>query len=395
VQRRPAFVLIGVLLGAVTFAASAPSPLYAVYQQRYGFSATTLTAVFAVYALALILALLLTGSLSDRVGRRPVLLASLVLLVLAMLTFAAGDGVGWLVLARVLQGTGTGVATGTLSAMLLDLQHRPGAGPTVSSVAPSFGLGAGVVGAGALVQYGPAPRTLVFWLLLAVFVLAAVSLLAIPETVPYTPGWLRDLRPRVGVPVAARATFVVMAPIVVACWALAGFYLSLGPSLAISLSGSTDRLVTGLPLVALFAAGGVTSVLTPHWPADRSVLLGAAAFAVGVGVTVAAIGAGALWLLVLGSAVAGAGFGPAFAGALRSLAPLVGPTERAGLLTAVYVTAYLAFSAPALVAGLAATHVGLRDTADGYAVVVIVLALAAAAAYALAGRRAALVGGTS
>lgn len=386
--RRAAFVVVGVLLGAVTFAASAPSPLYAVYQRRYGFSSTTLTAVFAVYALALIVALLLTGSLSDRVGRRPVLLASLLLLALAMGVFAAGDGVRWLVLARILQGIATGVATGTLSAMLLDLQPRPGAGPTVSSVAPSFGLGAGVVGAGALVQHGPAPRTFVFWLLLAVFAVAALSLLLIPETVPYTPGGLRDLRPRIGVPVDARATFVTMAPIVVACWALAGFYLSLGPSLAISLSGSTDRLLAGLPLAALFAAGGIASVVSRQWTADRSVLVGAPAFAVGVGLTVAAIAAGSLWLFVLGSAIAGLGFGPSFAGTLRALAPLVAPTERAGLLTAVYVTAYLAFSVPALAAGLAATRLGLRDTADGYAAGVIVLALAATAAYAVSIRRA-------
>jgi MFS family permease len=179
-----------------------------------------------------------------------------------------------------------------------------------------------------------------------------------------------------------------VAPIVVACWALAGLYLSLGPSLAISLAGSTDRLVTGLPLVALFAAGGVTSVLAKGWGARRSVLVGTPAFAAGVAVTLVAVGTGSLGLLVAGSALAGAGFGPAFAGTLRALAPLAGPTERAGLLTAVYVTAYLAFSVPALVAGLATTHAGLRPTADTYASVVIVLAVAATAAYALAGRRA-------
>ena len=386
-QRRVAFGVVGVLLGAVMFAASAPSPLYPVYQDRYGFSPTTLTTIFAVYALALIAALLLTGSLSDRVGRRPVLLASLVLLAAAMAVFAAGDGVGWLVLARVLQGIGTGVATGTLSATLLDLQPRPGVGPTVSTVAPSFGLAGGVAGAGALVQYGPAPRTLVFWILLAVFVLAAAALLAVPETVPYRPGWLGDLRPRVGVPAGARATFLTMAPIVVACWALAGFYLSLGPSLAISLAGTTDRLVTGLPLTALFAAGGISSLLTPGWSARRSILVGAPTFTLGVALTVAAVGTGQLWVLVLGSAVAGAGFGPSFAGTLRALAPLVAPTERGTLLTAVYVTAYLAFSVPALAAGLTATHLGLRETADAYAAGVIVLALAATTAYALSLRR--------
>jgi MFS family permease len=377
-----AFVLIGVVLGAVLFAASAPSPLYPVYEQRFDFTPATLTSIFAVYAFALITTLLLTGSLSDRVGRRPVLLGSLLVLAAAMVVFALADGVGWLFAARVLQGLGTGVATGTLSAALLDLQPRPGAGSTVSSVGPSFGLAVGALVAGVLVQHGPAPRQLVFWLLLAVFLLAAAALAVVPETVPYRAGWLRDLRPRVGVPPQARATFAAVAPMVVAGWALAGFYLSLGPSLTASLTGGNDRLVAGLPLAALFGAGGIASLLTPRWTAERAVLVGAPLFVLGVGLTVGGIAAGQFWLYLLGSAIGGAGFGPSFAGSLRALAPLVAPTERGRLLTAVYVTSYVGFSVPALVAGILTTHLGLRPTADAYAAVVIVLALLATAMYA-------------
>ena len=263
--RPAAFAAVALVLGAVLFAASAPTPLYPVYQARFGFSPTTLTVVFAVYAVALIAALLLTGALSDRVGRRPVLLAAIGTLAAAMAVFALADSVAGLLAARVLQGIGTGVATGTLSAALLDLQPRPGAGPIVSTAAPSFGLAIGALLGGALVQHGPAPRQLVFWLLLAVFAAAAAAVLAVPETVPYDPGWLRAVRPRIGVPPAARSTFLLVGPLIGAAWALAGFYLSLGPSLAAQLAGGHDRLVGALPGVALFAAGGVASVLTTGW----------------------------------------------------------------------------------------------------------------------------------
>jgi MFS family permease len=222
----------------------------------------------------------------------------------------------------------------------------------------------------------------VFWLLLAAFLLAAAALAVVPETVPYRAGWLRGLRPRVGVPRPARATFAAVAPMVVAGWALTGFYLSLGPSLTASLTGGSDRLVAGLPLAALFGAGGIASLLTPRWTAERAVLVGAPLFVVGVGLTVAGIAAGQFWLYLVGSAIGGAGFGPSFAGSLRALAPLVGPTERGRLLTAVYVTSYVGFSVPALAAGILTTHLGLRPTADAYAAVVILLALAATAAYA-------------
>ena len=384
--RPAAFAAIAVVLGAVLVAASAPTPLYPIWQQRFGFSPTTLTVVFAVYAVALIAALLLTGALSDRVGRRPVLLAAIAALAASMAVFALTDSVTGLLLARVLQGIGTGVATGTLSAALLDLQPRPGTGPVVSSAAPAFGLAAGALLAGALVRYGPAPRQLVFWLLLAVFVAAAATVLAVPETVPYDPGWLRSLRPRIGVPAAARPTFLLVGPLVAAAWALAGFYLSLGPSLATLLSGSTDRLVSALPGVALFAAGGVATVLTTSWTPRRALLTGSPLLVAGVLITLAGLATGQLWLYVLGSAAAGAGFGPAFAGALRTLAPLVAPTERAALLTAVYVLSYVAFSVPAVLAGVATTRVGLRDTADGYAAAVAVVAAAATAGFALRAR---------
>lgn len=384
-----AFWCVGVVLGAVTFAASAPSPLYAVWQERFAFSATTLTVVFAVYAAALVVALLLAGSVSDLVGRRPVLIASLAVLAVAMVVFALASGVGWLVVARVLQGVGTGVATGTLSAALLDLQPRPGAGPNASAVAPSFGLAAGSLGAGALVQHGPAPRQLVFWLLLAVFALACLVVVAIPEQVPYRRGWLRTLRPRIGVPPAARGTFLTVGPIIGAAWALAGFYLSLGPSLAATLAGSTDRLVAGLPGVALFLGGGVGTLVAVRTAAERAISLGAPLLVVGVGVTLAGIAAESMVVYVLGSAVAGIGFGPTFAGSLRALAPLVAITERAALLTAVYVLSYVAFSAPAVVAGVTTTRSGLRPTADVYAAAVLAVAAIATAAHLLRLRRAA------
>src|SRR5947199_3647334 len=95
-----------VLFGTFTlfaFASSAPSPLYVVYQAKWGFSTITLTSVFAVYALALLGALLVAGSLSDHLGRRPVLLGALIVEIVAMLAFAGAQGVAWLFAARILQ----------------------------------------------------------------------------------------------------------------------------------------------------------------------------------------------------------------------------------------------------------------------------------------------------
>jgi hypothetical protein len=95
------------------------------------------------------------------------------------------------------------------------------------------------LGTSALVQYGPAPTHLVWWLLLGAFAVTAVAVLAIPETAARRPGVLAALRPRVAVPRQARGTFAVTLPCLIAAPALAGFYLSLGPSLTAQVCGAS------------------------------------------------------------------------------------------------------------------------------------------------------------
>jgi MFS family permease len=382
-----AFWMIGVVCGFVLFAASAPSPLYPVYQAAWHFSAATLTVIFAVYAFALLVALLVAGSISDHVGRRPTLLFALFGEAIATVLFALANGVDWLVVARILQGLATGIATGTLTATLLDLQPRGHAGwaPLTSTVAPSTGLAVGALGAGLAVQYGPAPRHLIFWVLTAIFLLAVLGALLMPETVEFDPAWRRSLRLRVGVPQPARAAFVDIAPIIVAAWALSGLYLSLGASLTETLLHSSNRMVGSLPIVALTGAGTISSVIVRRWSARRSILVGSIILIGGVSGTLAGIAGHQGWLFIAGTAIAGAGFGPAFTGTLRTLSPLVDSHERAGLLAAIYIVCYLAFSIPALVAGVLVERLGLLRTGTGYGIAVIVVATAAVAEFVRSG----------
>ena len=193
-SRAASFWLLATVLAFMLFAASAPSPLYVVYQARWHFSSLTLTAIFGVYVLALLATLLITGRLSDHLGRRPVVLLAVVVQIVSMVAFIAARGVGMLFAARVLQGLGTGLATGALSAWLLDLQppDNPRQGSLVASVAPVAGLAAGALVSGLLVQYGPDPLHLVFSLLCAVYALAFAAMPVIDDVAKRTPGWLQS-----------------------------------------------------------------------------------------------------------------------------------------------------------------------------------------------------------
>jgi MFS family permease len=366
-------------------ASAAPTPLYRVYQARWGFSATTLTADFAIYVLLLVMTVLIFGSLSDHVGRRPVIVAALAVDTAASVLFLLAPGVEALFVARALQGVAVGLAATAIGAALLDLRPAGSLAPLVTTNAGTSGLALGALGTSVLVQYVPVPTKLVWWLLLAAFLAAILLVAAMPEPGTRRPGALASLRPDINVPRSARGTFVRAAPCLVAVWALGGFYLSLGPSLAAQLSGSNNLLWGGVIAFLLTGLGAVTSVAFRNSAPLTVMLGGCIGLLGGAVVTVAAIVTGTPTLLLLGSAIAGLGFGPGNLGAYRVIMARAGSGNRAGLIAAISTVNYLAFGLPALIAGIATAHFGLHDTALAYSVVIALLAVTATGAFAFEG----------
>jgi MFS family permease len=377
--RPVAFWLVATATATLTAASSAPSPLYPVYQAQFKISDITLTVIFAVYVFALIASLLTVGRLSDYLGRRVVLAGALLVEAGAMAVFAGSDGVGWLLWARIVQGFATGAAIGVLAAYLLDLQPGTGSrlGSLVNSAAPTLGLGVGAIVTGLLVQYAPLPTRLIFVILMVFFVALVLATLVLPETVARRPGGLAALRPEIAIPTRARRAFVGAVPTMVATWALGGLILSVGGSLLGTVFGQTNYGVIGLVIGLLPLSGAAAAVVARDWSPSTMARRGGAALAAGTGLFLIALGWSSVALFVVASIVAGAGFGAGFLGSLRSVSQLAEPNERAALLSAVYVVSYLAFSVPALVAGVVITHVGLRDTSFGYGGFVLVVAVSA------------------
>src|SRR3954464_4370315 len=185
----------------LAFAANAAvSPLYRVYQVQFGFSATTLTLLFTVYIVVLLVTLLFFGSLSDHVGRRPVLFAGLAVGAVGCAVFLGAHGVGPLFAARALQGVAVGLISGAASAGMLDLRPAGAVAPLVSSVAPTGGQALGALGSSVLAQYAPAPTHFVWWVLLGGFLAGVAAVAATPEPRPRRRVHLSSLRPRIGVP---------------------------------------------------------------------------------------------------------------------------------------------------------------------------------------------------
>ncbi|NVH64671.1 MFS transporter [Pseudomonas simiae] len=375
ISQRSSLVFLAITLLTFLAASSAPTPLYHLYQEGLHFSAGMLTLIFGVYALSLLVALLTVGSLSDHLGRKPVIFTALILNMLAMLLFIYEGSVAWLIAARTLQGFATGMATAVLGAALLDTDRQQG--PLVNSVAPLLGMACGAMGSSLLVEFAPLPTQLIYCTLFVLMLLQAVYVWRLPESVSRIPGALASLRPTLHVPPQARRALWLSLPVDVAVWAMGGFYLSLAPSLVRTATGSTSNLIGG-GLVAVLTVSGALMIFTlRNRPADKVLRLGAGLLAVGVALILTAVHSASVLLFFIATLIAGSGFGAGFLGALRSVVPLALPHERAGLMSAFYVLSYLAFCLPSLLAGNLIRRFGLIVTTDGYGAVLILLALGA------------------
>jgi MFS family permease len=360
---------------AITFSmvASAPTPIYRLYQQTLGLTPFEITLIFAVYSVTIIVAFLTVARLSDFVGRKPMVLAALALNALALVQFLLADSRASLMAARATQGVATGIALSTLGAMIADA--APKAAATLNSVTAFIGLMLGAIISGALVAYFPWPRHLTFALLLALTLAGIFALVSVDETAPRKPGALNALRPNVTLPPGAIGPMLRLFPLTLSAWALGGFYLSLMPSLVIAATGVHSPLVGAAVVAALMLSGGVSVFVLRGLPAPKAIESSSSLLAVGIILTMFAIYTGSAAGMFLGTIVAGIGFGSSYGAALRTLLPLAAAHERAGLLSAYLVASYVSFALPAVGAGLAAPIYGLVSTALAYGLVLALCAI--------------------
>ena len=376
-RRDHAFAAATVALVATLAAAGAPSPLLIVYQQRYGIPDAGLTGALVLYILPAAAALLCCGRLSDHLGRRPVAVMALALPAAGCLVLTQVHGLPTLLAGRALQGVGTGLGTSALGAYVTDLQPdgRPWLAAAVTSGGPTAGLALGALVSGALVDSGPAPRTLVYLVFVAILTLAAVGVIAAPETRRRTPGAVRSMSPTLAIPPGNAPVFVVACCCFVAAWALGGFYQALGPSLAARVLGHGSHLFGGVVVASMIGTSALGGPLTARAQARTGMLYGCATLVVGTLAILAGLQARSLAVFLAGGILAGLGFGSAFTGGMRRLLAVSLPDQRAGALSAAYLISYLGAAAPSFAAGLLTGPMGLNNVADAYGTFVIVLVL--------------------
>jgi predicted MFS family arabinose efflux permease len=376
------------------WASGAPSVIYPVYAHDWGLTPTVITLIFAVYPVALIIVMLIFGTISDYIGRRTTLLAGVAAMAAGALLFAIAPDVGWLFVGRVLQGVGVGLALAPASAALVEFNTKGGTAraSSVNTVATALGLVLATVVAGALVEYAPAPRYFSYWIVFAVAAAVFVAVLFMPRHVRGTEASGR-WRPRpIAVPAGLRSVIIVSALAVSTGYAVGAVLLSLGAQILEDLIHTDNALVSGLILAIASVVIGITGLAARRIPPRTSIAIGGGASAVGVGLLALSGATSSVPVFIITSIVAGTSYGLLFLGGLGLLNKHAPAHHRAGTLTTVYLVAYLLQAVTAVAVGATATALGLQIALDIAAPILAVLAVGTGVSALMLGRRGRAVG---
>jgi len=358
--------------------------VYPLYEQSWSLSATTITEIFAVYPVVMVLTLVVFGTLSDSVGRRVAMLAGLASIMVGVLAFALAPDVTWLFIGRLFQGLGVGLALSPAGAALVEYGASQTRAGSANTVAIAVGLSLATVVGGGLLQYAPWPRALTFWVLLTVTAAVGVLALFLPRL--ERNGAARERwRPRpVHVPRDLRAMVATAALAITSTFALGAVLISLGAQLVKDVLHTDNALVAGLVLAIGPAGSAVVSLAARRMPVRRAVAVGALVSALATGVLVLSATLSSLPLFVVASLAFGVSSGLLFLGGLGLVNRHAPARHRAGTLSVVYLVAYVGQGITAIGLGLLTTALGLRAALDILGPVLILLALATTATALLA-----------
>jgi MFS family permease len=373
---RDAYALVAGVVGLGLFASVTPSPLYQTYATLWHFSSLTLTLVYATYAFGVLTTLLLAGSVSDQVGRRPTLLVALTALMGSTIVYLLAASVAWLFVARGLQGLATGAALSAASAAMLDLKpnHDAAGVGITNAVVSAGGIALGILISSSLIELGWESQVLPYLVLLGLFGAALVGVWVMPE--PVTKTLQMRITPRwPSVPTAIRGPFLLASLAALASWSIGGLFFSLGPELSDDLFKSMNVVVSAVGVVALAGSATVAGLIFGRILPWIAASAGSLALAAGVIMIVTATAIGSSPIYLTGSVLGGMGFGLAFLGGLRGLVSVIPERDRGAVMSAFYVVAYASLSVPAVVAGALVPRLGLRPTFEVFGLIAAAAAL--------------------
>jgi MFS family permease len=365
------------IVTAVFILSNSATPLYVRWQIALGFSSTTLTLIFAAYILGLLVTLMVAGQLSDRFGRRPVLLPGLAGAIIACLFFANAHSVAMLIAARFLSGVAVGVVVSAGMATVIDLggPERKRQASLIASVSMVLGAGLGPLLAGGLALVLMQPIVPIFAVELVILLSATLIVLLLPlkhQRNPSEQSWRLRLP---GVPPANHRYLIFGIAIFGPGITATSFVLALGPSLLSRLLGVTSPLIAGGMACAMFLTATGVQFAARRFSVRTILLAGATATVLSMaGIAFAVISSNAV-ALIIAALLAGSGQGLGQLGGLTLIGLHVPGNRRAEANAVLNIGGYIPAGLMPVATGFVIDNAGLSVGATLFAAVLAVIAI--------------------
>lgn len=363
------------VLAVTAVGAAVPTPLYPIYESRFGFPAGTLGVIFAGYTVGVLLVLFLVAPQAEYVGRRKLLALGMVFTALASVDFAFSNGVALLALGRLISGLSVGATTSVATATMADLEpNRDQHHVARVAVAANFGgFAIAVFVSGLLVAFAPDATQLPYLLPLGASVVGLAAVGMLPETATALGTRPPHRVQRISIPPHVRRAFWVAAGGIAACYALYGLFAALVPSyLRVGLSIGSPAAAGGV-VALMFGTAAAVQLFTSQIRDRRALLVGFPLLLASVAVLVVALALSASDVLLGVTVVLGASVGLTYMGSTTLADRIATESERGELLAGFYSAGYLALALPTVGVAIASSFVGLPDAAIVLGAVVALL----------------------
>lgn len=378
-----AWVVVAAAMFCIGWGGNQFTPLLIVYRELAGYSQVGVDVFLGAYVVGLVPGLLVTSAMSDRYGRRPVMVGGVAASIVgsAILALGPSGGAGAIIAGRLLCGTAVGIAMAVGTAWVTELSTpegdpsaTPGAGARRASIALTLGLGLGPGCAGVLAQWGPMPLVLPYLVQIA---LAAPALAVL---------WAKSVETRMGrdrkkpwwyrlrVPAAGHRRFLrVILPMAPWIFGSAGVAYAIVPQLVDSRVGHWALVYTTALTVATLGAGVAVQPIARRLDdrsTARAVVVSMVMMSAGIVAAAATAATGSPWLAAPVAILLGAAYGIAVVSGLLEIQRIAEPDELAGLTGVYYALAYIGFLLPATLAALA-TWLSYPEMLTGLAVIAV------------------------
>lgn len=353
------------------------TPLYSLYQRKFGFSEVTLTLIYATYVVGNVGALLFSGQISDQIGRRRIALPALAVAGASALLFLFAEGTAWLFAARLLIGLAAGTLSGTGTAWLAET-YGPGArgAATVSAATANLiGIAAGPLLAGLLAQYATLPLQLPLLAYLVILAAVAVAIWRAPDT--RRPRARLRVRPRIGVPADRLRSFAAPAVTGFVTFALGGLYFALIPSIVIRDLHEKNVAVGGLVVFELGAIAAVLIVLGRRLRPITAMTCGLVCLLPAVALVVGSEAEASLPLLLVATMLGAVTLALGYRGSLQIVNEIAPDDRRGEVVSTYFLACFVGNAIPVIGLGILSTLTDRLVASVIFACTVAVLALAA------------------